>query len=221
MTAITLFKSIKEARSITSGDVSHKNSIMLGSTFGLSPFECSKGSELAKIEGSVCHQSYAKRGTGIYKNVKQGRLNNTLAVRAATESKESMDKWINAMVYLIEKRETTGFFRWHDAGDLQSYSHLKMIVRIAELLPNVKFWLPTKEKRIIEKLKYCPANLCIRLSGSMVDGLPPKTSFNTSTVHKLATGHGFVCPAPTNGNQCGDCSACYNTNVANVSYHKH
>lgn len=220
--SIIEFKTVKSARQITSGDISNKNSKMLGSSFGLSPFECSKGSELAKIEGSVCHQCYAKRGTGIYKNVKQGRLNNTMAVRKATESTTGINNWINAMVYLIEKRDKTGFMRWHDAGDLQSLDHFKMIIKVAEKLPSISFWLPTKEKRIIESYKgVLPDNLCVRLSGSMVDGRPPKTKFNTSTVHKNATGHGYVCPAPTNGNQCGSCSACYNKNVSNVSYHKH
>lgn len=221
MPNITLFKSIKAARAITGGDISCKNTKMLGSTFGLDPWSCDKGSELAKIEGSVCNQCYAKRGTGVYPKVKAGRLNNTLKVIESCKSKHTQDNWVNAMVYLIEKRNTTDHFRWHDAGDLQSFNHLKMIVRVAELMPDIKFWLPTKEKRYIEKLDHCPVNLCIRLSGSMIDGLPPKTKFNTSTVHKLATGYGFVCPAPTNGNKCGNCSACYNTNVANVSYHKH
>lgn len=212
---------IKSARLITSGDISTKNSKMKGATFGLSPFECKTGSELSKIEGSVCHQCYAKRGTGIYPNVKTGRLNNTLAAIEASKTATGREAWINAMVYLIEKRDSTGFFRWHDAGDLQSIDHLNMIVSIARRLPHISFWIPTKEKRFIEQLQDCPVNLCIRLSGSMIDGRPPKTRFNTSTVHKSGSAHGFACPAPTNNNACGDCSACYDQNVANVSYHKH
>lgn len=222
MQTITLFKTIKEARLITSGDVSNKNSKMLGSTFGLSPFMCKKGMELAKIEGSVCNQCYAKRGTGVYKNVKQGRANNTNAVIEATKTKQGINNWVSAMVYLIEKRDNTGFFRWHDAGDLQNMAHLKMVVSIANLLPHIKFWLPTKEIKLLRQYNdVIPENLCIRVSAPMVDQKPVKTAYNTSTVHKMATGYGFVCPAPKQGNKCGDCTACYNTNIANVSYHKH
>jgi len=214
---------IKTARVHTGGDVSNKNSKMLGSSFGLDPFQCKVGSELSKIEGSVCHQCYAKRGTGIYPSVRKGRENNTQHI-VDGDKKDGLKSWSDAMIFLIEKRATLGFHRWHDAGDLQSLNHYKAIIRIAEKLPNIKFWLPTKEKKVINSYKgNIPDNLCVRLSAPMVDGLPSKVrkGINTSTVHKNQTAHGYVCPAPKQNNSCGDCTACYNKNVANVSYHKH
>jgi len=214
---------IKTARLHTGGDISNSNSKMLGSSFGLDPWQCKVGSELSKIPGSVCHQCYAKRGTGIYPSVKNGRANNTKHIIEGVK-KDNLKAWTESMIFLIEKRANLGFHRWHDAGDLQGLSHYKAIIKIAEALPSIKFWLPTKEKKIINSHKGAmPGNLCVRLSGPMIDGLPPKTrqGINTSTVHSQATAYGFVCPAPKQGNACKDCSACYNKNVANVSYHKH
>jgi len=215
--------SIKLARTITSGDVSNSNSKMLGSSFGLSPFHCKTGSKLALVEGSVCHGCYAKRGTGIYPSVKQGRINNQQAIVDGT-AKDGLKSWVDAMVFLIEKRCKVNFHRWHDAGDLVSMAHYHAIIEIANRMPHIKFWLPTKEKKIINSYKgTIPVNLCVRLSGAMVDGLPPKTSkgIQTSTVHKSSTAHGFVCPAPVQDGACNSCTACYNNNVRNVSYHKH
>lgn len=214
---------IKDAKQITSGDISTKNSKILGTSFGLSPWMCKKGSELAKIKGSVCHQCYAKRGSGIYPNVKKGRTNNTIAIIDQTKI-DGLKKWASAMTVLINSRCKIGFHRWHDAGDLQSLEHYQAIIKIAENLPHIRFWLPTKESNIIKNHKgSIPDNLCIRLSGSMIDGLPPKVKkgLNTSTVHKNMGAHGFVCPAPAQNNSCGECTACYSKNVLNVSYYKH
>jgi|14_taG_2_1085336.scaffolds.fasta_scaffold00463_26 hypothetical protein len=214
---------IKLARTITSGDISNSNSKMLGSTFGLSPDYCKTGAALSKVKDSVCYRCYAKRGTGIYPSVKQGRCNNTLAIHKQTKL-DNLSNWIVAMVFLINKRCKVGYHRWMDAGDLQSYAHYIAIIKIAELLPEINFWLSTKEKAIINRYrKSLPKNLCVRLSGAMVDGLPPNTrdGINTSTVHHRRAVIGFECPSQKQGNKCLDCTACYNKNVANISYHKH
>ena len=69
-----------------------------------------------------------------------------------------------------------------------------------------------------------PSNLVIRLSAPMVDDKPVK-GVNTSTVHKHGQVHGWLCPAPTQGNSCGygdnACRACWSPQVKNVSYRKH
>ena len=78
------------------------------------------------------------------------------------------------MVELIAKNKKEEHFRWHDSGDLQSVRHLQRIVRIAERLPEVSFWLPTKEYGIV--LEYLninpdgfPKNLTVRLSSLLRD----------------------------------------------------
>jgi hypothetical protein len=128
------------------------------------------------------------------------------------------------MVFLIRRSGET-FFRWHDAGDLQSFQHLLDIVRIAESLPSVAFWLPTKEKGLIYRYREVfgdfPPNLCVRLSGAMIDGSPPAYEGNTSTVHKAHAPIGSECEAYTRGGKCGECRDCWNRDIKNVSYPKH
>ena len=127
------------------------------------------------------------------------------------------------MIYLIDRSGET-YFRWHDSGDLQSFQHLLDIVRIAEALPGVSFWLPTKEKALIYKYHDTfgdfPSNLCVRLSAAMVNIQAPAYSGNTSTVHTI-TAFGVECEAYKRNNTCGDCRACWDRDVKNVSYRKH
>jgi hypothetical protein len=118
------------------------------------------------------------------------------------------------------------FFRWFDSGDVQSINMLEKIAWLAEQLPEVRFWLPTKEYQMVatylKLYKVFPTNLCVRLSAYMIDQKPPKFfSLPTSTVDRQGPVHGLHCPAPEQKGVCGDCRACWDNAVANVSYHAH
>ncbi len=132
----------------------------------------------------------------------------------------------NAATLLPEGLELDYFFRFHDSGDLQSLGHLAKIAAVASATPRIKHWLPTRETKIV--LDYVnaggvvPPNLLIRVSATMIDGQATKAWPTTSGVH---SGHkpssGRACPAPRQGNKCGDCRACWSTAVDHVSYHVH
>jgi hypothetical protein len=128
------------------------------------------------------------------------------------------------MVTLIGKRKVD-YFRWHDSGDLQSFQHLLDIVSIAERLPSVNFWLPTREKQYINMFMRSfgdfPDNLIVRVSAAMIDSEAPTGYANTSTVHSSALVDGIECKAYLNANKCGDCRLCWNKEVKNVSYRQH
>ena len=114
------------------------------------------------------------------------------------------------------------FFRWHDSGDIQSEKHLNDIIEVVKLTPHIQHWLPTREAGLVAKLKEIPDNLTIRVSAAMVDGPRPKRFINTSTVHnKLIPINSHICPAPKQEGKCGDCRACWDSAVPNVSYHQH
>jgi hypothetical protein len=140
------------------------------------------------------------------------------------ESLERLD-WIDTMVQLISRKEKSGFFRWHDSGDLQGVWHLEKIAEVARRLPSIKFWLPTREYKIVSDWKkFCtkPRNLTIRLSAFMIDGPAPvavakRLGLTTSGAKKA----GFSCPSSQQGNQCGDCRACWDEAVTNVDYKPH
>jgi hypothetical protein len=179
---------------------------------------CKTGSKLAQVEGSVCHGCYALKGFYRMPNVQR-----TLQARLALMESP---KWVPAMIAKIRDTEKSGFFRWFDSGDLQSLKTLKAIVRIAIALPEIRFWLPTKEYGIVseyvELFGSFPPNLTVRLSAYMVDKAGPNSlaeglGVTTSEVSSTSG----TCPAPTQGNKCGDCRACWNKDVQTVVYRLH
>jgi hypothetical protein len=193
-----------------------KPSKMPGLSYGISATLCKVGSKLAEIPGSVCHGCYALKANYQYPSVTKAH-----AHRAGSLSSLS---WVDAMELQIRKSGER-FFRWHDSGDLQSFQHLLDLVTIAERLPEVSFWLPTREKGLV--LQYLrafqsfPQNLCVRVSAAMVDGKAPEGFENTSTVHDKGEPQGFRCKAPAQGNKCLECRACWDKKVENVSYCLH
>jgi len=110
------------------------------------------------------------------------------------------------------------WFRWHDAGDLQSKEHMQKIIEVCKLTPDTKHWLPTQERQYLPAPEDVPENLIIRLSAARVDGTAGNAWSHSSTV---VTDGSPSCPAPTQGGQCLDCRACWNKDIKNVSYGKH
>lgn len=179
---------------------------------------CKTGSKLAQVEGSVCHGCYALKGFYRMPNV-QSALQQRLAMMDSSQ-------WVPAMIEKIRSTEKSGFFRWFDSGDIQSLKTLKAIVRIAIALPDIQFWLPTKEYGIVseyvELFGAFTANLTVRLSAYMVD----KDGPNALAIHLgLTTSEvrtsGETCHAPAQNNKCGNCRACWDKSVQTVVYKKH
>ena len=195
---------------------------MPGYAYGLPADECITGSKLAKIPGTICHICYAKKG--FYKVfeyvVKPAHYKHFAAI--------NHPHWVAAMVHLIRRRcRNVPYFRWHDSGDLQSVKHLADIVEICRQLPNVNFWLPTREYFIVNEYRRTvgefPSNLVVRLSTAKVDQVHP-TGFGlpTSGAHTHEAPKGcWSCPARLQGNACGDCRACWDPEVMRVSYPVH
>jgi len=185
---------------------------------------CAVGGRMSAIVGTTCYQCYAD-GRGQYgaPSVRHGQ---TLRLVGCYNP-----RWTEAMIRLIGHYcgGDDAYFRWHDSGDLLGYWHLEAIATIAAALPDVRFWLPTREAmlvvRFIREHGHFPSNLCIRVSSTKVDAGPPvglpKAYVTTSTVHDTAAPIGKLCDAAHRGGQCGPCRACWNRKVSNVSYHVH
>ena len=182
---------------------------------------CPIGSKLAQQKDTVCSSCYAD-GRGFY-SFTQPRAAQIRRLVSLWD-----DRWVSAITDLIEQKtkKKDKFFRWHDSGDLLGLWHLKKIVEVAENLePKVKFWLPTREVKVIKDFTgTIPKNLVVRVSSHKVDQVPLTNFVNTSTVHSTKKGSFFLgeeCPAYTQGNQCGTCRMCWNKDVPNVSYRLH
>jgi len=180
--------------------------------------ECNTGSKLRAVEGSVCHKCYAYKGFYNYPNAK-----NALAKRF---NSLYLPRWVEAMTLLISTLEYSGHFRWHDSGDINSLIHFKNIIDIATNLPNINFWLPTKEQKLVFDYvrigNIIPKNLTIRISGYLIDQLPPNNVKNAFVVSGVSSNEENVnCPASKQNNKCLTCRACWNCEVPIVWYKKH
>lgn len=183
-------------------------------SISLSAFDCKKGSELSKIEGSVCHICYARKGMYRFPNVKKALKKRTKLIY--------QDTWEAALTFIIKTKKkivSSGLFRWHDSGDIQDSIHLEKILNVAANTPEIKHWLPTKESNLVKNYKgEIPSNIVIRLSGSMVDGKAPNYKW-TSTV--TSDPDKATCRAFETGGECSGCTKCYDPEVKNVVYFQH
>jgi len=173
---------------------------------------------MRKVENSICSICYALKGRYSFPNVQNALERRYKTIRGKT--------WVADMVAAINAVERSGYFRWHDSGDLQSLSHFGNICAIARLTPHVKYWLPTREfafvRVFIEKGGVIPENLTVRFSALMVDGAAPETLAKRCGVQVSgACETAFSCPASKQGNVCGSCRACWNRDTFNVTYKTH
>ncbi len=224
-------KTLKQAK--TFGVVTKGNSKIHGSTFSTDPRRCHVGQTLVNIEGSTCSNCYALKLAKVYPSAAKSWADNLDLFRAAVEG-DYVPEWCEAIAFQINKiselkakKGLSGamFHRWFTAGDLDSLDMLRAFVKVAQLLPHIQFWLPTREKAMVSSYKALlgevPPNMVIRVSSAMVGGAPLDMA-NTSTTHnKGAKVYGFNCPAQTQGGNCGDCSTCWSPNVKNISYELH
>ena len=183
---------------------------MPGKSYSLPAWACQTGAKLRKIPTSPCFGCYAFKNNYIrYPAIKAAQYRRLDAIENPL--------WVEAMAIQIQRQK---WFRWHDAGDLQSVDHLRKIFEVCRRTPNTQHWLPTQERQYILAVnpEEIPDNLIIRLSGAKVDGAAPKAWPHTSTV---VTDGKPTCPSGTQGNKCLDCRACWNKDIKNVSYGKH
>lgn len=185
-----------------------------GYAYSLPAKNCLTGAVLVDKKNSTCSGCYALKGRYSFPNVQNAMKRRLKAINDST--------WVDDMCTLINDAHAQGhrYFRWHDSGDLQSQEHFDKINDIAGRIQWVWFWLPTRETKFLSKRPH--GNLVVRESCHFIDQwYPSKHNNPTSTVHKNAPPIGHVCPAPTQGNTCGACRACWDPKVPNVSYHKH
>ena len=179
---------------------------------------CITGSKLRKVTNSICSVCYALKGRYVFPKV----------LDAMEKRFKSLfdSAWVDAITFLIQKKEKSGYFRWHDSGDLQGTWHLAKIISVANRLPMIKFWLPTREISVVSDWVNeggkIPENLTIRLSTFMLDGQPPLAAANRlGLCVSGASATDYNCPASNQDGKCGDCRNCWNKDVFQVNYKKH
>ena len=191
--------------------------------FSIPAKACNVGAKLRKSDKSTCSSCYALKGRYVFPNVQD-------ALQARLDKLNSTDysNWVESMTELISRKEKSGYFRWHDSGDLQSLNHLMAIVDVAKNLPHIKFWLPTREyktvKSYVDQYGDFPSNLTVRLSAYFKYSAPPTQT--ADNLHSVCSTVGFdasqhICPSSKQGNSCQDCRACWDRTIPNVDYPLH
>lgn len=224
--------SVKDAEAIA-GALGHPSK-MPGYSYGISAKNCITGGKLRGVAGSVCSGCYAM--TDWYHSWKPLLIGHERRWRGIHHP-----QWVQAMVVLIS-RACVGenrWFRWHDSGDLQGLWHLRNIAEVCRQTPDVRHWLPTREYGIVAKFLAgapLPPNLTVRLSAHMIDSepvVPPELAHlptsAVATVPYAMSGIRIVerkgsveCRAvEVRDNKCGDCRACWDPRVCNVTYPQH
>lgn len=180
-------------------------------SFGLPAVRCQIGSLMAKNPKSVCHPSncYAKKGRYRFPHVQRKYEQRFEGLRS--------DLWTPAMVFLI-RYYCEEYFRWFCSGDIQGENHLRNIVRIAQEVPEVKMWLPTREAGVVRSVGHFPENLTVRVSGHMVDGPAPDFPTVSRVTRKKEE---VTCPSRQQQNSCQDCRKCWDQTVPEVVYQLH
>ena len=215
------FNSMKEAEEMVGG--LSAPSKMPSYAWSISAKRCNIGSKLAKIEGSVCNKCYALKGRYMFPMVQ-----NALEKRYWRWS-SNRDKWTNAMIYIMHNKKhiiNTGFFRWFDSGDIQGEAMLSDMNTIAWSSPHIRFWLPTKEYKLVKEYKQnnnIAPNLIIRVSNPSLNSNTLTDHEHISTVYSkdmLENSEGYICPSSKQGNKCGECRMCW-SDKHEVSYIAH
>lgn len=194
---------------------------------------CNRGKVLSTIEGTVCSKCYACKGRYIIASVKNAR-------RSQFEYYMSTPQfdWIGEMVQAISAvTKVEKSFRWFDSGDLISVGMLRDIVQVCVDLPDVRFWLPTRETGILSEYfgngYTTPSNLNIRVSMDYIGETSEKheiTQMNSNNRHwtrhvtfsTVSANRGFSCPAThSDDHTCGRCRMCWDSYTTVVDYGKH
>jgi len=179
---------------------------------------------------SVCGSCYARKGNYRFPSVMAIQAARTAWTRDSIASGRFTQRMINDLAYLSGGKPQ--YFRIHDAGDFFSPAYVDAWFDVCASLPHIKFWAPTRSYLVapirtrLERLSILLDNVTIRPSALRMDEPAPKVvGFSSgSGVVKATQAHehdSYLCPAPKQGNACGDCRRCWDLPLAPVHYHAH
>jgi hypothetical protein len=115
------------------------------------------------------------------------------------------------------------YFRWHDSGDLFSPAYAAAVLAVVKATPTVRHWIPTRSYRApwqaaIQAIAAQP-NATVRPSALTIGyDAPMLAGYSAGSGVKR---EGYNCPAPSQGNACADCRACWDAPTVPIYYHAH
>jgi len=146
--------------------------------FGLPAYKSNTGKVVCRMADECIKFCYAQKGAYIWSNVSpafEKRLKISM-----------QDDFVDIMVAEIKKKNVE-YVRVHDSGDYYDKRYLAKWFKIAELLPNVKFYSYTNEIGMIKNSKDIPKNydFIFSSSGKQRDLIDKKTDRHTKIFDSL------------------------------------
>ncbi len=176
--------------------------------------------------GSICNSCYAGKGMYRQTTVQVAQQRRFQWAVQCMRTPEGQDEFVATMTAAIAKLGQP-YHRAHDSGDMFNPAYVRCWTRICRALPGVRFWVPTRTWRFLDRPAWTAAlnelasleNVSLRPSALMFDDAPPMIPGWAAGTTASATG--FTCPASTQNNECRDCRACWDSPEVPISYHKH
>ena len=212
---------------------------MPGHSFSLPAGPTCPASKLSIKEfgaASTCSMCYAKQGNYRFKYVQIAQQNRFAAVRSsiAENAGQAFVDGMVAEIARVTKNRADKVFRIHDSGDFFNTAYVECWVRIAEALPGVRFWAPTREHLrpvmlpALRRLAALP-NVTLRPSAPEVntpapeiEGLGPGSAVYALASDVPADHH--ICPATNSEDHTCDghgCRRCWMKSGGPVVYMAH
>jgi hypothetical protein len=146
--------------------------------FGLPAYKSNTGKVVCRMADECIKFCYAQKGAYIWSNVSpafEKRLQISM-----------QDNFVDLMVAEIKKKKVE-YVRVHDSGDYYDKRYLAKWFKIAELLPNVKFYSYTNEVGMIKNSEDIPKNydFIFSSSGKQSDLIDKKTDRHSKIFDSL------------------------------------
>jgi hypothetical protein len=194
-----------------------------------------------RLNGDICGGCYADKGAYVWANVRNAYDTRFEWAMQCMKTKEGRDEFVRVMTKSIMRLKEP-YFRVHDSGDFLSAQYAECWYRIAQNVPDKRFWFPTRVWQrpaaqnagtmfvvlgqtdpllaAVRKLATLP-NVTVRPSAlnvgdaaPVVEGLHAGSSVDYSgAVHN--------CVAPQQKGECGSCRHCWDNKDVPVDYAKH
>jgi hypothetical protein len=201
---------------------------MPGPSFSLPARQTCPG--MTREEGSACIDCEVfERGRYKSERLKMQQQVRKRWVEECLKSSEGSEILVRTLTAAFD---LTGhiFVRAHDAGDVFKASYARAWARICKNLPDVQFWFPTRSWEVswilpaLQDLAELP-NLAVRPSAHMIAGPPPVVpglsagTLQYEDIGQVPAGV-LICPATSQGNQCGRCTACWTLKNVPIAFEK-
>ena len=159
---------------------------------------------------------YCNKGTFLYPNVKN-RYNENY-------NSYLVDGWLKTAYSIVDQIEKSNIelVRWHASGEIVDSNYFKMVVSVAESLPQNRFMIFTKKYNIvnewIDNNKLLPVNLTVVFSQDENVILENKHNLPIAIVSDETT----TCGSQLNNLTCANCKKCWNVSSGQtVIFKKH